>query len=56
MVATFMIRFSKASNQLAIPMRNPMYIQNVPSKDAYMPNCILHSIPIHFSVLIIIDV
>jgi hypothetical protein len=51
-----MIRFSEASIQLAIPMYNAMYIQNVPLKDAYMPNRILCSVPIYFSVLIIIDV
>jgi hypothetical protein len=51
-----MIRFSEAFIQLAIPMCNPMYIRNVPLKDAYMPNRILHSVPIHFNVLIFIDV
>jgi hypothetical protein len=51
-----MIKFSKASIQLAIPMSNPIYIRNVPLKDAYMPNCILRSVPIYFSVLILIDI
>jgi hypothetical protein len=51
-----MIRFSEASIQLVIPVHNPVYIRNVPLKEAYMPNCILCSVPIHFNVLIIIDV